>query len=125
MGSLHRRVIEFIHFNGDLPTFTSKADQQKWLAAIGNLVVYGLEQEDCGHATVDLIQIHVRAKDEMVAFYYNAERTCTLDSKGFTDYTKVQVGLELAEFIHRIIDRVKHKFTLGAILSDKTWGFHS
>ena len=130
MKNLHRRVIEFTFFDGDLPMFETNEQAQAWYAAwyaaVGRLVTYALhDQKEIGHYTVDLVQIQVRDKDEMVACYYKPEQGRITDEEGFTDYTKVQPEDELAKFVDGIRARVGDRpFVMDAVMSGGKWGFH-
>ena len=127
MKNLHRRVIEFTFFSGDLLMFETDQQAQEWYAAVGRLVAYGLHgQKDVGHYTVDLVQVQVHDKDEMTACYYKPEQGRITDDEGFTDYTKVQPEDELAKFVSGVKQRVADRpFVMGAVLMDGMWGFHS
>lgn len=127
MKNLHRRVIEFTFFSGDLLMFETDQQAQEWYAAVGRLVAYGLHgQKDVGHYTVDLVQVQVHDKDEMTACYYKPEPARVTKDNGCTDYTKVQPEYELQTFINGIRQRVgDHPFVMGAVLMDGMWGFHS
>ena len=70
MKNLHRRVVEFTFFTGDLPMFETDQQAQEWYAAVGRLVTYPLYSRSAvEHDTVDLVQVQVRDKDEMVAWW--------------------------------------------------------
>jgi len=127
MKNLHRRVIEFTFFDGDMPMFETNQQAQEWYAAVGRLVTYALhDQKEIGHYTMDLVQIQVRDKDEMVACYYKPEQGRITDEEGFTDYTKVQPEDELAKFVSGVKQRVADRpFVMGAVMSGGKWGFHS
>ena len=127
MKNLHRRVIEFTFFSGDLPMFETDQQAQEWYAAVGRLVAYGLHaQKEIGHDTVDLVQVQVRDKDEMTACYYNPEPASVKDADGFTDYSKAQPEYELHKFIVAVQQRIGDRpFVIGAVMSGGKWGFHS
>jgi len=127
MKNLHRRVVEFTFFTGDLPMFETDQQAQEWFASLGRLVAYGLHaQKEIGHDTVDLVQVQVRDKDEMTACYYNPEPASVKDADGFTDYSKAQPEYELHKFIVAVQQRVgDHPFVMGAVMSGGKWGFHS
>ena len=127
MKNLHRRVIEFTFFTGDLPMFETDQQAQEWYAAVGRLATYPLYSRSAvEHDTVDLVQVQVRDKDEMTACYYNPEPARVKDPNGFTDYSKVQPELELQTFINGIRQRTgDHPFVMGAVMSGGKWGFHS
>lgn len=126
MKNLHRRVIEFTFFSGDLLMFETDQQAQEWYAAVGRLATYALhDQKEIGHYTMDLVQIQVRDKDEMVACYYKPEQGRITDEEGFTDYTKVQPEDELAKFVDGIRARVGDRpFVMDAVMSGGKWGFH-
>ena len=48
MKNLHRRVIEFTFFSGDLPMFETDQQAQEWYAALGRLVTYALHGQNEG-----------------------------------------------------------------------------
>ena len=127
MSSLHRRVIEFTFFDGDLPMFETDQQAQEWYAAVGRLVTYPLHSRSAvEHDTVDLVQVQVRDKNEMTACYYNPEPASVTKDNGCMDYSKVQPELELQTFIDRIRRRVgDRQFVMGAVMSGGKWGFHS
>ena len=127
MKNLHRRVIEFTFFTGDLPMFETDQQAQEWYAAVGRLVTYPLYSRSAvEHDTIDLVQVQVRDKNEMVACYYKPEPASVKDADGFTDYTKVQPEYELQTFINGIRQRTgDHPFVMGAVMSGGKWGFHS
>ena len=126
MKNLHRRVIEFTFFTGDLPMFETDQQSQEWYAAVGRLVTYPLYSRSAvEHDTIDLVQVQVRDKDEMVACYYKPEQGRITDEEGFTDYTKVQPEDELAKFVDGIRARVGDRpFVMDAVMSGGKWGFH-
>ena len=127
MKNLHRRVIEFTFFDGDLPMFETNQQAQEWYAAVGRLATYPLHSRSAvEHDTVDLVQVQVRDKDEMTACYYNPEPASVKDADGFTDYSKAQPECELQTFINGIRRRTgDHPFVMGAVMSGGKWGFHS
>ena len=127
MKNLHRRVVEFTFFTGDLPMFETDQQAQEWYAAVGRLVTYPLYSRSAvEHDTVDLVQVQVRDKDEMTACYYNPEPASVKDADGFTDYSKAQPECELQTFINGIRRRTgDHPFVMGAVMSGGKWGFHS
>ena len=126
MKNLHRRVIEFTFFDGDLPMFETNQQAQEWYAAVGRLATYPLHSRSAvEHDTVDLVQVQVRDKDEMTACYYKPEQGRITDEEGFTDYTKVQPEDELAKFVDGIRARVGDRpFVMDAVMSGGKWGFH-
>ena len=127
MKNLHRRVIEFTFFDGDLPMFETNEQAQAWYAAwyaaVGRLVTYALhDQKEIGHYTVDLVQIQVRDKDEMTACYYAPEPAHVKDEHGFTDYTQPQPEYELHKFVCATRERAGLPFVMGAVMSGGKWG---
>lgn len=127
MKNLHRRVIEFTFFSGDLPMFETNEQAQAWYAAVGRLVAYGLhDQKDIGYDTVDLVQVQVRDKDELVACYYKPEPARIMDDEGFSDWDKPQPEMDLADYVLKVRQRVGDRpFVMGAVMSGGKWGFHS
>ncbi len=127
MKNLHRRVVEFTFFTGDLPMFETDQQAQEWYAAVGRLVTYPwYSRSAVENDTIALVQVQVRDKNEMTACYYNPEPARVKDPNGFTDYTKVQPEYELHKFIVAVQQRVgNHPFVMGAVMSGGKWGFHS
>ena len=126
MKNLHRRVIEFTFFDGDLPMFETNQQAQEWYAAVGRLVTYPLYSRSAvEHDTVDLVQVQVRDKDEMVACYYKPEQAHVKDEHGFTDYTQPQPEYELHKFVCATRERAGVPVVMGAVKSGEKWGFHS
>ena len=126
MKNLHRRVIEFTFFTGDLPMFETDQQAQEWYAAVGRLVTYPLYSRSAvEHDTVDLVQVQVRDKDEMTACYYAPEPAHVKDEHGFTDYTQPQPEYELHKFVCATRERASLRFVMGAVMSGGKWGFHS
>ena len=127
MKNLHRRVIEFTFFSGDLPMFETDQQAQEWYAAVGRLVTYPLYSRSAvEHDTVDLVQVQVRDKNEMVACYYKAEPACNRLEDGWMDWEKPQPERELADYVGSVRQRTgDHPFVMGAVMSGGKWGFHS
>ena len=125
--TFHTRLINLNYAQEDLPRFETDEETQRWYAAVGRMVLYGMyDQQD--RDTVQLVSATIATNPvEMDAGYFprvpSTTETWEDGSPRYFDSPSAKVENFLVEFRNMSDGRA---FVMGAVLhSDGKFGFHS
>mgnify|MGYP003595394600 CR=1 FL=1 len=125
--TFHTRIINLCYAQEDLPRFETDEETQRWYAAVGSMVLYGMYDPQ-EQATLQLVNAVIGTNPvEMDAGYFprvpSTTETWEDGSPKYRDSPSAKVENFLAAFRNLSDGRA---FVMGAVLhSDGKFGFHS
>lgn len=113
MKNIHTRILVLNYFEDDVPVHDTKEEQDKWYAALGRMVAYGLrnERNKAEQDTMQYVSLGFRKNPLEIDACYESS----------VSYQNMPSLNSLREELSR-----SNRFVMGAVLhSDGEWGFHS
>ena len=125
----HQRVVVLHYSDSDLPRPATPQELERWHAAVGRTVLYGL-QRDATEDVVDLVSVCTGPlPDGLLAQYHGAVPGMPRDALGNLQYRgshEEQIDALHAALAANPLVNGRRAFVIGGILNDDgTWGFHS
>lgn len=111
---LHRRTIDFLYFEDQVPVFSTNEERDEFHRALGRMVAYDLAQ-DCGQDTIQLVGLML-ARGEILGAYH----------KKHHPYAPEKLDQKIRDAMEGLIS--DRPFVMGAVKdsdSDGKFGFHS
>ena len=126
----HRRIFSLTYDSAQLPMFETDAEMQDYCAAVGRMVVYGLQRDAAAEASVQLVTAGITQKPLELCCAYSQpllEKADTYRSgtPRYIDSTAQEVDIFMGTLRGRA-DALGRAFVMAAVKhSDGKFGFHS
>lgn len=123
MKNLHTRILILNYFEDEVPIHDTKEEQDKWYAALGRMVAYGLrnERNRAEHDTMQFVSMTFDLNPTEIDACYSSEVARWADG----EFTRGPAE-ECLDNLYENLTKKGQQFVMGAVLhSDGEWGFHS
>jgi len=125
----HRRIFSLTYSSDQLPKFETDAEMQDYYAAVGRMVVYGLQRDAAAEASVQLVQAGITQKPLEVCCAYH--QPLPEQAEKYEDGTPryfESMAQSVDDFIKIMREKSPYRpFVMSAVKhsDNKKFGFHS